>query len=65
MNNTTHNRPTCLHIWQQNLNALRDAQIPLLNGLNTDEWDIIALQEPYINHINNTISMRRYHVVYP
>ncbi|KIK74808.1 hypothetical protein PAXRUDRAFT_174591 [Paxillus rubicundulus Ve08.2h10] len=56
MNNRHQDNTTHLQIWQQNLNASKDAQIPLLNGLNADNWDILTLQEPYIKPVNNTIS---------
>ncbi|KIJ12630.1 hypothetical protein PAXINDRAFT_82556, partial [Paxillus involutus ATCC 200175] len=65
MSNTNQQNTTRLRIWQQNLNTSRDAQIPLLNSLSADDWDIIALQEPHINIVNNTISTQRYHSVYP
>ncbi|KIK73141.1 hypothetical protein PAXRUDRAFT_46602, partial [Paxillus rubicundulus Ve08.2h10] len=29
------------------------------------DWDIIALQEPSINTVRNTISTRHFHTVYP
>ncbi|KIK90504.1 hypothetical protein PAXRUDRAFT_122530, partial [Paxillus rubicundulus Ve08.2h10] len=56
MNSRCQEKTTHLQIWQQNLNALKDAQIPFLNGLNADDWDIIALQELCINPVNNTMS---------
>ncbi|KIJ11280.1 hypothetical protein PAXINDRAFT_29692, partial [Paxillus involutus ATCC 200175] len=65
MNSRRQEKTTRLRIWWQNLNALKDAQIPFLNDLNADDWDIIALQEPYINPVDNTMSTRRYHAVYP
>ncbi|KIJ06330.1 hypothetical protein PAXINDRAFT_92183, partial [Paxillus involutus ATCC 200175] len=65
MNSRHQEKTTRLRIWQQNLNASRDAQIPFLNSLNPDDWDILALQEPHINTVNNTMSTRRYHAVYP
>ncbi|KIJ06853.1 hypothetical protein PAXINDRAFT_91380, partial [Paxillus involutus ATCC 200175] len=65
MNNRRQDKTTRLRIWQQNLNASKDAQIPFLNGINPDEWDILTIQEPYINPVNNTISTRKYHAIYP
>ncbi|KIJ10228.1 hypothetical protein PAXINDRAFT_29025, partial [Paxillus involutus ATCC 200175] len=56
---------TRLRIWQQNLNASRDAQTALLGGPFTNDWNIIALQEPYINTVSNTTSTSKYHAVYP
>ncbi|KAF8835617.1 DNase I-like protein, partial [Paxillus ammoniavirescens] len=52
-------------IWQQNLNTSRDAQTAFLNSLNPNDWDILVLQEPHINSVNNILSTWRYHAVYP
>ena len=59
------NNPQCLRIWQQNLNTSHTSQHSLINSTRSNEFDIIALQEPHINSFNNTISSRRYHVLYP
>ncbi|KIJ11402.1 hypothetical protein PAXINDRAFT_27822, partial [Paxillus involutus ATCC 200175] len=56
---------TQLRIWQQNLNTSRIVQLSLLNSRVAKDWDIVALQEPYINPMKNTTSTRRFHVVYP
>ena len=44
-----------LRIWQQNLAKSRMAQLKLLNS-NTlhKEWDLILMQEPYIDQLGNT-----------
>ncbi|KAG1817233.1 uncharacterized protein BJ212DRAFT_1270724 [Suillus subaureus] len=54
-----------LHVWQQNLNTSLTAQHSLLNGPITNKWDVIALQEPHINHMKNTISSPYFHAIYP
>lgn len=41
------------------------AQHFLINSIKPNEFEIIALQEPHINSFNNTISSRRYHILYP
>ncbi|KAG1787677.1 uncharacterized protein HD556DRAFT_1246524, partial [Suillus plorans] len=41
------------------------AQHSLLNSPIAREWDIIALQEPHINSMKNTISPTYFHAVYP
>jgi len=42
-----------LRIYQLNCNASNDAQLIMLNSLNLNAWDIVAIQEPYIafNHV--------------
>ncbi|KNZ74584.1 hypothetical protein J132_06538 [Termitomyces sp. J132] len=55
-----------LRIWQQNLAKLRMAQLNLLNS-NTlhKEWDLILIQEPYIDKLNNTRASSAWRVIYP
>ncbi|KIK95901.1 hypothetical protein PAXRUDRAFT_139667, partial [Paxillus rubicundulus Ve08.2h10] len=52
-------------IWQQSLNTSRPAQESLLNGLDVVNWDIIALQEPHINLVQNTTSTNCFQALYP
>ncbi|KAG1800742.1 Endonuclease/exonuclease/phosphatase [Suillus plorans] len=60
------NKPmTQLCIWQQNLNNSLIAQHSLLNGPIARDWDIIALQEPHMNSMKNTISSPFFHAIYP
>jgi hypothetical protein len=65
INNMTELDSTTLKIWQQNLNTSHSAQLSLLNRHDCASWDILALQEPYTNPLNNTTVNRHYHVVYP
>ncbi|KAF9233166.1 hypothetical protein BU15DRAFT_54274, partial [Melanogaster broomeanus] len=65
MNSTNQPQTTQLRIWQQNLNSSKTAQLSLLEGPKSTQWDILALQEPYIDPRKNTTSTRRFHVVYP
>lgn len=60
-----HTKLQHLRIWQQNLNCSFTAQHALINNIRSDEYNLIALQEPHINSFNNTISNRCYHVLYP
>lgn len=66
MSNHTSNSPARLRIWQQNLNASMISQASLLNNskLATD-WDLIVIQEPYINFLRNTCANHHWHVLYP
>ena len=65
MNDTTETDSTMLRIWQQNLNTSRYAQLSLLNQPDCKTWDILAIQEPYTNPLNNTTANCHYNVIYP
>jgi hypothetical protein len=65
MYNTPESDSTTLRIWQQNLNKSRYAQLSLLNCCDCTLWDILALQEPYVNPLNNMTANCHYNVVYP
>ena len=54
-----------LCIYQLNCNASNDAQLIMLNSLNPNDWDIIALQEPYIDFKGVTHATPPWYVVYP
>ena len=56
--------PTRLCIWQQNLNKSDKAHYDLINTPLHKNWDILALQEPYIDALGNTKANSRWHVVY-
>ena len=62
--NQTQQLPT-LGIWQQNLNKSNDAQVDLLNLAKPTEWNVLALQEPYLNKNNKTYSSSHWQVIYP
>ena len=53
-----------LHIWQQNLNTSHIAQLSLLNSPISNDWDILAIQEPALNLVNNTRASAHWRVVY-
>ena len=65
--NAQPEQPTlsCLRIWQQNLNTSHTAQPTLLNGPTSDEWDVLALQEPALNTIGNTRASTHWRVSLP
>ena len=71
MSNTTNNNTTrrskTLKIWQQNVNKSKICQYDMLASgrLATNDIDIIALQEPHINHFSKTIATRDWVVIYP
>ena len=54
-----------LRIFQQNLNKSDKAQYDLINSPIHNNWDLILLQEPYINALGNTKANHNWHVLYP
>jgi len=57
--------PKRLRIWQHNLNKSEKAQFDLINSPIHENWDIVLLQEPYIDKYGNTKAMSKWHTVYP
>ena len=54
-----------IRIWQQNLNKSLDAQSYLINTAMDDKFDIIALQEPYMDWNKLTRAHSSWVVLYP
>ncbi len=54
-----------LRIWQQNLNKSNVAQQDMLSKILTTDYDIIALQEQYVDFKNLTRSTSHWRVLYP
>ena len=65
LNNTPHPVPNRLCIWQQNLNKSRVMQEELINSEVYKEYDLLILQEPYIDSYGNTKVTRDWRVTYP
>lgn len=63
MNST--NTKTSIRIWQQNLGKSFIAQQEMLARAHQDNWDILAIQEPYIDTLGNTRANSKWNVVYP
>ncbi|OJA13176.1 hypothetical protein AZE42_14083, partial [Rhizopogon vesiculosus] len=59
------NNTASLRIWQQNLNTSHSAQASLLNNPNIADWDLITIQEPYLNSYRNTTANHHWSVYYP
>jgi Endonuclease-reverse transcriptase len=57
--------PHQLRIWQQNVHKSKTAQDYILNTTNPSDWDIIAIQEPWINRFGNSRGSQFWRVVYP
>ena len=65
MSSTPQPAPKRFNIWQQNLNKSRVAQEDLINSGIHKDYDILALQEPYIDAFGNTKATRNWRVLYP
>ena len=65
MSHTAETPSLSLRIWQQNLNKSDKAHYNLINMPLHKNWDILALQEPYIDTFGNTKANSRWHIVYP
>jgi hypothetical protein len=54
MNYRTPALPKKLRIWQQNVHKSKTAQEYVLNTANPENWDVIALQEPWFDTYGNS-----------
>ena len=54
-----------LRIWQQNVHKSKTAQTYVINTANPKDWDVIALQEPWIDSFGNSCSSQYWRVIYP
>ena len=52
-------------IWQQNLAKSNIAQQEMIAAANPSKWDILAIQEPWIDHLGKTRANSKWNVVYP
>ena len=58
-------RSTRLRIWQQNVGKSWPATLHLINAGLHDDYDVIALQEPYLDSLGNTRASHKWRVIYP
>ncbi|KAF8221822.1 hypothetical protein L208DRAFT_1325846 [Tricholoma matsutake] len=58
-------RTRTLCIWQQNVRKSPITQQYVLNSARPEDWDIIALQEPFLDSIGNTKASPYWRVLYP
>ena len=65
MNLCTPTFPQKLRIWQQNAHKSKTTQSYIVNTTNPNNWDIIALQEPWFDSYSNTRGTQYWHVIYP
>ena len=54
-----------LRIWQQNINKSLLAQQDLINNIRPDDYELILIQEPYMDHNQKTRASSHWRVVYP
>jgi ribonuclease HI len=57
--------PDKLRIWQQNARKSKVAHEYILNTANPADWDVIAIQEPWIDALGNARGTRYWRVLYP
>src|SRR6266481_82168 len=61
----TKPNPMRLRLWQQNLNKSDKAHFNLINSLVHNDWDLLLLQEPYIDTFGNMKANSKWHTIYP
>ncbi|KAG5736093.1 hypothetical protein E4T56_gene6291 [Termitomyces sp. T112] len=57
--------PGTLRIWQQNVCKSSAAQADILAAARPKEWDVLAIQEPYLDFLGNTRASSYWRVLYP
>ena len=57
--------PQKLRIWQQNVQKSKTAHSYVINTANPKDWDILALQEPWIDSYGNSCGSQYWRVIYP
>ncbi|KNZ77678.1 hypothetical protein J132_04497 [Termitomyces sp. J132] len=57
--------PGKLRIWQQNTRKSDTAQAEVLAAARPEDWDALAIQEPFLDRVGNTKANRHWRVLYP
>jgi hypothetical protein len=65
MNRRPPRSPSRLRIWQQNAHKSKLAQLHILNTAAPEDWDIIAIQEPWLDFLNNARGSAYWCIIYP
>lgn len=65
MNRLTPKAPEKLRIWQQNTRKSDIAQAAMLNTASPLDWDVLAIQEPFLDRLGNTKASPHWRVIYP
>jgi hypothetical protein len=56
---------TKLKIWQQNIHKSKTAHEYILDNANPEDWEVIALQEPWIDKYSNSCGTQYWCTIYP
>jgi hypothetical protein len=54
-----------VRIWQQNCHRSEACQQDVINSCNPEKYDLILIQEPWIDHLKNTRAPTGWSTVYP
>jgi hypothetical protein len=65
MNRRIPRVPSKLRIWQQNAHKSKSAQLHILNTASPEDWDIIAIQEPWLDTFSNSRGSAYWRILYP
>jgi len=65
MNRRIPKAPSKLRIWQKNTHKAKLAQQYLLNSANPEEWDVIAIQEPWLDLFKRARGSAYWRILYP
>ena len=65
MNKRTPKAPEQLRIWQQNIHKSQTAQDYVINTARPEDWDVLALQEPWIDTLGKSRASHYWRVIYP
>jgi hypothetical protein len=57
--------PEQLHIWQQNTHKSQTAQDYIINTAKPNDWDIIAIQEPWLDTLGESCASQYRRIIYP
>ena len=63
--NEVRGSTTRISIHQQNFNKSLTVQEDLLHRLKPEQYDVAAIQEPYLYHHDNTYTSPHWYMVYP
>src|SRR4051812_4571715 len=67
MTDSPHTERKKLRIWQQNIAKSKHTNWTIMNGTNPlhDQWDLICIQEPWLDHLGYARTTNKWRTVYP
>ena len=65
MNKHVPKSPKQLRIWQQNTHKLQTAQDYIINTARPEDWDVLAIQEPWIDMLGKSRASQYWRIIYP